>query len=80
MRGFRMSDKKYKPTIREYFKPILDNKEVILFKLVYHGQSYAGNDKKPTRVSIIIPKEIAENNLQFMDDWNFIIVAKRIKE
>lgn len=67
-----------KLTIREYFKPILDNKDVTLFRMVYHGQSYAGTDKKPTRVSIIIPKEIAENNLQFMNEWEFIIVAKKI--
>lgn len=74
-----MSEKEYKPTIREYFKPILDNKDVLLFRMVYHGQSYAGNDKKPTRVSIIIPKEIANNNLKFMNDWNFTIVAKKLE-
>ena len=69
-----------KLTVREYFEPILDDKKVILFRMVYHGQSYAGNNKKPTRVSIIIPKEIANNNLQFMNDWNFIVVAKKIVE
>ena len=74
-----MSEKENKPTIREYFKSILDDKDVILFRMVYNGNSYAGNDKKPTRVSIIIPKEIADNNLQFMDKWNFIIVAKRLE-
>lgn len=69
-----MSDK---ITIRDFFGDMLDDKNVFLFKLVYHGTSTAGNDKKktPTRVSIIIPKEIAENNLQFMNKWNFIIVG-----
>lgn len=80
------SEEKYKPTIREYFKDFLDDKSLFLFRMVYDGQSYAGNDKKGkakrnTRVSIIIPREIAENNLKFMHDWNFIIIGiKREKE
>lgn len=75
-----IKEEKYKPTIREYFQDLLDDKDVFLFNLIYDGQSYAGNNKKGkarrnTRVSIIIPKEIAQNNLKFIYDWNFIIVG-----
>ncbi len=62
-------------TIREFFDSILDDEDVSLFRMVYDGQSYAGTKKRSTRVSIIIPKEIAEDNLKFMREWNFYIVG-----
>ena len=70
------------PTVREFFKSILDDKETYIFRMVYDGQSWAGNPKRKTntRVSIIIPKDIAENNLKFMRDWNFYIIGVKAEK
>lgn len=68
-----MNDKR--PTIREFFEKELDSEDAFLFRMCYDGQSYAGTKKRSTRVSIIIPKEIAEDNLKFMREWNFYIIG-----
>lgn len=74
---------KSKRFILKYIKSIPDKNLTSFFKMVYDGQSYAGNNKtgkakRNTRVSIIIPKDIANNNLKFMYNWSFLIIG--IKE
>ena len=77
-----MSFPNSKRKIAKYLKSIPDNRITAFFKLGYDGQSYAGNDKtgkahRNTRVSIMIPKDIAKNNLKFMYDWDFLIIGVR---
>ena len=70
--------------ILKYLNSFPNDRLTTFFKLGYDGQSYAGNVKKGkakrnTRVSIMIPKDIANNNLKFMSDWEFFIVGVRSK-
>ena len=70
--------------ILKYLSSIPNDRLTTFFKLGYDGQSYAGNNKtgkakRNTRVSIMIPKDIANNNLKFMSDWDFFIVGVKAK-
>ena len=64
-----------KLTIRKVFSKYLDDSNLSIFRMVYDGQCYAGTKKRATRVSVIIPKEIAKDNLKFMNEWNFYIIG-----
>lgn len=69
--------------IQKYLDSIYrSNSLTTFFRMGYDGQCYAGNNKKGkaqrnTRVSIMIPKDIAKNNLKFMSDWVFFIIGVR---
>ena len=69
--------------IQKYLDSIYrSNSLTTFFRMRYDGQCYAGNDKtgkaqRNTRVSIMIPKDIAKNNLQFMSHWDFFIIGVR---
>jgi len=66
-----------KNDILQYINSIPDNLKLAFFNLSYDGQCYAGNPKRKTntRVSIIIPKDIANDNLKYMSNWNFVIIG-----
>lgn len=65
-------------TIGEYFKSVLDNKKCRVIKFYPYGTMYAANKKtkKPARITIAIPNDLGNTeNLKFLDDWMFTIVA-----
>jgi hypothetical protein len=64
-----------KKRIIKYIKTIPDSYITSCFNLVYHGTNTAGNNKRPTTISIIIPKQIAKNNLKFTSNWNFLLIG-----
>ena len=71
-------EKKKFYTIGEYFKSVLNNKECRVIRFFPYGTMYAANKKtkKPARITIAIPNDLGNTeNLKFLDDWMFTIVA-----
>lgn len=68
---------KSKKWILRFVNSIPNYRITSFFRGVYDGQCYAGNPKRKTntRVSIIIPEDIAKDNLKFMRDWAFLIIG-----
>lgn len=56
-------------TIGDFFKDFLEDKNCRVFNFSFDGQLTAGNQKRCTRVSIQIPREICDKNLKELDDW-----------
>lgn len=67
-------EKKYY-TIKEFFKPFLDNKNCRVFPFQFNGSSTAGNKKRVARVSISVPREMCDTNLKDLDNWCLFAIA-----
>ncbi len=72
-----MSNEKKFETIKSMFNLVLEDGRIRIFPLERNGQSYAANKKtkKSARISISIPKEICDENLQDLRNWKMFVVA-----
>lgn len=62
-------------TIREFFKSVLDDRDIQVFRMAFDGQCYASTAKRNARVSIGLPRTIVDGNLKALDDFLFFGVA-----
>jgi len=75
MRRMKMTEKEEFITIGDFFKDFLEDNDCRVFFFSFDGQLTAGNQKRTTRVSIQLPREICDKNLKELDNWCLYAVA-----
>lgn len=67
-------------TIREVFEKYLDNQNCQVFRFEYDGNLWAATEKKPCRVTIMLPRTVIDSNLKDLDKFLLLGVAIPRKE